>query len=81
MKAIIVLFAFIGLIFITVGYIKSNQECPPPTVEIRYIPRSFTEESNINTPVMSIFGSMFKNTSPWDKYAGYGNDISEKNQM
>ena len=78
MKAIIILFAFIGLVFITVGYIKSNQECPPPLVQIRYIKRSFEEESNLNTPVLSIFGSMFKNTSPWDKYVGYADEISHK---
>lgn len=78
MKSLVILFAFIGLVFITVGYIKSNQECPPPLVQIRYIPRSFTEESKINTPVLSIFGSMFKNTSPWDKYVGYGDEISHK---
>ena len=81
MKSIIFLFAFIGLILIAIGYIKSNQECPPPVVEIRYVSRSFTEESNINTPVLSIFGSMFKESSPWNKNVGYGNDIAHKTKI
>ena len=44
MKSIIILLIMMGVIFITVGYIKTNQMCPPPIVQYRYYPRSFEEE-------------------------------------
>jgi len=67
MKSIILLFAIIGIIFITAGYIKGNFQCPPPKIEYRYIQKSFEDEQDAPTPLMSISGiySMFENDSPW----------------
>ena len=67
MKSIIILLIMMGVIFITVGYIKTNQMCPPPIVQYRYYPRSFEEEQTNPIPVSAIFGKMFKERSPWIK--------------
>lgn len=67
MKSIILLLAIIGIIFITSGYIKSNLQCPPPKIEYRYVSKTFEDEQDVQTPIMSIGGmySMFENDSPW----------------
>ena len=36
MKSIILLFLIVGIIFISVGYVRDNIKCPPPVVEYRY---------------------------------------------
>jgi hypothetical protein len=71
MKSIIVVLLIISIIFIAVGYIKSNQKCPPPIVEFRYIPRTFKEEQNVTTPILSQFGKLFNEPSAWIKNNGF----------
>ena len=46
MRSIILFFTFIGVILITVGYVKTNMQCPPPLVKFKYIPKTFDEEQN-----------------------------------
>ena len=67
MKSIILIMALIGIILIATGYIKNNLQCPPPKIEYRYITKSFDDEQNIHTPILSIAGNyaMFENDSPW----------------
>lgn len=74
MKSIILLFMLIGVIFIAVGYVKTNEQCPPPVVEYRYIPKTFEDEQNELTPLFSVFGKMFTNASPWQNYVGYSSE-------
>ncbi len=67
MKSIILLLAIIGIVFIAVGYVQGNFQCPPPKIEYRYISKTFDDEQNVSTPIMSMAGmySMFEDDSPW----------------
>jgi hypothetical protein len=67
MKTLILLLALAGIIFVAVGYIKSNLQCPPPVIEYRYVTKSFDDEQNNRQPIMSVGGisSMFNEDSPW----------------
>lgn len=71
MKSLVFLVLFSGLLLLGVGYMKSNQQCPPPIVEFRYIPRTFEEEQDDPTPVIAQFGRMFSEPSPWQLTQGY----------
>ena len=67
MKSIILVLAIVGIVFIAVGYVQGNFQCPPPQIQYRYITKTFDDEQNVPTPLMSIGGiySMFENDSPW----------------
>ena len=65
MRSIVLFFTFIGVIFITIGYVKTNMKCPPPVVQFKYIPKTFEEEQNTSFPITNVFGKMFKEDSPW----------------
>jgi hypothetical protein len=71
MKSFVVVLLIISIIFVAVGYIKSNQKCPPPIVQFRYIPKTFKEEQSTSIPILSQYGSMFKKRSPWQESVGY----------
>ena len=77
MKLLVIILLIISIIFIAVGYIKSNQKCPPPIVEFRYIPKTFEEEQNVTTPILSQFGKMFNNPSAWQTNNGFINSNEE----
>lgn len=82
MKSIILVMAIIGIILIAVGYVKNNLQCPPPKIEYRYISKTFDDEQNVNTPILSVGGmySMFENDSPWIADNSYATqDIKYKN--
>ncbi len=63
----IMVLLMIGVIMVAVGYVKSNQQCPPPRIEYRYVPKSFNEEQQVHTPIMAMSGmsGMFNNEDPW----------------
>jgi hypothetical protein len=67
MKSIVLILAMIGIIMIAVGYVKSNLQCPPARIEYRYIEKTFDDEQNVNTPILSVGGmySMFQGDSAW----------------
>lgn len=73
MKSIILVLAIIGIVLVAVGYVKSNLQCPPPRIEYRYIPKSFEDEQNVHTPILSMSGmySMFQDDSPWIQNRSY----------
>lgn len=72
MRSIVLFFTFIGVIFITIGYVKTNMKCPPPLVKFKYIPKTFEEEQNSSSSVTNVFGKMFSEDSPWiDKNLNY----------
>ena len=75
MNSIITLFLIIGIIFIATGYIKTHQQCAPPTVEFRYVPKTFEEEQDTPVPILSMFNKMFADTSPWEKAVGYDDNF------
>jgi len=64
MKALVFLLMFIGFVFVVIGFVKTNQTCPPPIVQYRYIPKIFNEEQNVKVPVTAIFSKMFNDTTP-----------------
>jgi len=71
MRSIVILFLLIGICLVVVGYVQSNQSCPPPVVEFRYVPRTFEEEQNLPRPVLSIFDQMFNGDDAWQQTQGY----------
>ena len=81
MKSIILLLAIIGIILLSVGYVKSNLQCPPPKIEYRYISKTFEDDQDVSTPIMSMSGiySMFEDDSPWIQNNSYAtSDIKYK---
>ena len=70
MKSIIFLIMIIGILCIGFGYFKSNQQCPPPIIQYRYIPRTFEQSQSIEEPILSTFGTMFENDSAWVQSQG-----------
>jgi hypothetical protein len=82
MKSIILILALVGIILIASGYIKSNLQCPPKKIEYRYITRTFQDEQDAPTPLLSIKGiyNMFENDSPWVVDNSYASaDVHYKN--
>jgi len=75
MRAIVILFLLIGICLVVVGYVKSNQSCPPPVVEFKYIPRSFEDDQILQRPVMSIFGQMFSGDDAWTQTQGFADKV------
>jgi hypothetical protein len=67
MKTIILLLALAGIIFIAIGYVQNNLQCPPPVIEYRYVTKTFDDEQNDRQPLMSISGisDMFNKDSSW----------------
>jgi len=78
MKSIVILFMFIGVVLVVVGYVNSNQNCPPPIVEYKYVPRTFEEEQNLPRPLLSIFGKMFNEDSAWMQTQGYADKYTSR---
>ena len=65
MRSLVLFLTFVGVVLITIGYVKTNMPCPPPIIKYQYIPRTFTEEQNNPVPLMSVYGTMFEDNSPW----------------
>jgi hypothetical protein len=68
MKAIAIFLLFIGMFLVVQGYYSTVQVCPPPKVEVKYVPRSLYEEqlSPDNQNIISKqFQSMFESIQPW----------------
>lgn len=68
MKAIAVFILFIGMFLVVQGYYSQATACPPPKVEIKYIPYSLYEEQlsgedNIKRQFKSLFEDI---TDPWN---------------
>jgi hypothetical protein len=78
MRSIVILFLLIGICLVVVGYVQSNQQCPPPVVEFKYVPQSFEQEQNLPTPLLSIFGTMFNEDSAWEQTQGYADKYTAR---
>ena len=78
MRSLVILFLFIGVVLIAIGYVNSNQSCPPPIVEYKYVPRTFEEEQNLPRPLLSIFGQMFNKDDAWMQTAGYADKYTSR---
>jgi len=64
-KHLMVIFIFIGILFITINIIKADQKCQESKIIYRYIPRTFEEEQDEPVLVSDIFKTMFTQQSPW----------------
>jgi hypothetical protein len=71
MRSIVILFLLVGICLVVVGYVQSNQACPPPVVEFRYLPQTFEQEQNLQQPVLSTFGTMFNQDDAWIQTQGF----------
>jgi len=78
MKFVILTLLYVGVLFIIIGYINSQQVCPTPKIVYRYVPRTFEESQLDPVSVDSIFQNMFLDSS----YIASGRkqqvDISDK---
>ncbi len=84
MKSIIILLAMIGVILIAVGFIQNNMQCPPGRVEYRYIPKTFDQEQQVNTPLLSLPGiyQTFEDDDPWFLERSWATqDLKNKNPV
>ena len=84
MKSIILLLAIVGILMVGVGFIKNNMQCPPARIEYRYVPKTFTEEQQVNTPLLSMAGvyDMFEKDSPWMEERSWATqDIKNSNPI
>lgn len=64
-KNILVLFIFIGIIFVIIDLVKTERVCPQNKIIYRFIPRTFDEEAEAPAFVTDIFKTMFSQPSPW----------------
>ena len=67
MKAISIFILFIAMFLIIQGYYTQITSCPPPKVEVKYIPWSLYEEqlcdeNKVSRQFNSLFGDI---RSPW----------------
>lgn len=78
-KPLIYLLLFAGVIFIVIGYAASKRECPPPVIEYRFIPRTFTEEQDSPVSLEDIYSKMFREASP--QPGGYVDIFIPRNEV
>jgi len=71
MNPIAVFLLFVGMFLLVQGYYDQKTACPPPTVQIKYIPRSLYEEQlSSEQSVSQQFKSLFEDTAPWPAMRG-----------
>jgi len=61
---------------IITGYVRDKREKPEVKVVYKYIPRTFDESQDNPPSLMSVFGKMFNESSPW--IGSLGNNIERK---
>ncbi len=64
-KVALLILVFIGILFITINIVKTEQIYPKQQIIYRYIPRTFDEEQEDPAYVSDIFKVMFSQQSPW----------------
>ena len=67
MKAIAVFLLFIGMFLVVQGYYSKKTTCPPPEVQVKYIPRSLYDEQlsdDQSSMVSKQFKGMFEDIDP-----------------
>lgn len=80
MKSIILFFFFIGIILVLMGQNIADRDGTPPRVEYRYIPRDFTMDQYDRLPILSTFGKLFTQASPWERSIGYPSTYYRKKE-
>ena len=67
MDVFIMLFLIIGIVLVSVSWLRADLQCPPPKVIYRYVPKhtldiQFSEDDNLPS---KIFADLFEKSSPW----------------
>ena len=73
MKAIAVFLLFVGMFLVVQGYYSTTTKCPPPEIQVKYIPMSLYEEQLSNDPKRAVsqqFKGMFEDINPWPTMTG-----------
>jgi hypothetical protein len=78
MKSLVILLVFIIFVVVVIKYVKMNQECPPPIIKFRRIPKTFHEEQTIQTPISYKFQSMFDDNSTWARSIGFSINVPKR---
>lgn len=65
MKLFFILLFFSGIFLILLGYVNQQHQCPAPTVEYRYIPRTFEQDQDNPVRVTQLFDKMFNEPDPF----------------
>jgi hypothetical protein len=65
MRSIVIFLNFIGILAVVVGYVNQLKKCPPPTVEYRYVPRTFQQDQDNPVKVSELYYTMFTEPTPW----------------
>lgn len=66
-KLAILIFIFLGILFVVVNLVTSSQACPQSQVIYKYIPRTFEEDQLEPLFVSDVFATMFSQPSVWVK--------------
>jgi hypothetical protein len=71
MNPIAIFLLFVGMFLLVQGYYDQKSACPPPTVQVKYIPRSLYEEQLSDDQQLSRhFKSLFEDTNTWPTMRG-----------
>lgn len=70
MKAISVFLLFLGMFMVVQGYYQQKTTCPPPKVEVKYIPKTLYDEQLNEPTVAKHFKGMFEDIQPWPTVRG-----------
>jgi len=65
MRSLFILFFLVMMCILAVAYVNSNNTCPPPVTEFRYINKTFDEEQSLPNPLLMQFRGMFEGPNPW----------------
>lgn len=65
MRSLVILLSIIMICIICIGYVKSNQSCPPPVIDFRYLNKTFEEQQSLPVPLSSIYSNMFEGNDAW----------------
>ena len=65
MRSLVILLSIVMICIICIGYVKSNQSCPPPVIDFRYLNKTFEEQQSLPVPLSSIYSNMFEGNDAW----------------
>ena len=61
---------FVGTFLIIQGYYSQAAACPPPKIEVKYIPKTYYDEQLSEPTVAKQFKGMFEDVTPWPTVRG-----------
>lgn len=64
-RNILILIIFIGIIFVIIDLVRTEQTCPQNKIIYRYIPRTLDEELESPAYASDVFRTMFSQPDPW----------------